>query len=331
MKSTFACEVCGGKQSMTLGTCRYAAVDVARANAYQRVRLRVLFEKWCPGTADIVFAAVMCSTCGFVSHLPRAEPGDLAAKYRTLLEWGSDYGTGETDDVARARSKELYAAVGTAFEADSSLRVLDYGGGDGRLMHAFRAGGHRTFLVDYQERPVAGTEKLSDTLETLPAAARFDLVVASHVVEHVAEPTAVLRRLAHHLADGGRLFVEVPMECWGRPPFHDEPVTHINFFVPGSLRRCFEEAGLEVASCRLTRSLHPTGVFTLVVRAIGHRARWRVTPTASGVADLGAFLRPSLRQRIRCRAILTGGLVGLLSHTIRTRVAPSIERDSNAS
>ena len=69
----------------------------------------------------------------------------------------------------------------------------------------------------------------------------------------------------------------------------------------------------------------------LVVRAIGHRARWPVTPTASGVADVGAFLRPTLRQRIRCRAILTGGLVGLLSHTIRTRVAPSIERDSNAS
>jgi SAM-dependent methyltransferase len=293
--------------------------------------LRVLFEKWCPGTADVVFAAVMCSTCGFVSHLPRAESGDLAAKYRTLLEWGSDYGTGETDDVARARSQELYAAVGTVFDADSSLRVLDYGGGDGRLMHTFSAGGHRTFLVDYQERPVAGTEKLADTLETLPAAARFDLVVASHVVEHVAEPTAVLRRLAHHLAPGGRLFVEVPMECWGGPPFHDEPVTHINFFVPGSLRRCFEEAGLEVASCRLTRSLHPKGVFTLVVRAIAHRARRPVTPTASGVPEVGAFLQPSLRQRIRCRAILTGGLVGLLSHTFRTRVARSIERDSNAS
>jgi SAM-dependent methyltransferase len=272
----------------------------------------------------------MCSTCGFVSHLPRAESGDLAAKYRTLLEWGSDYGSGETDDVARARSKELYAAVGRVFDADSSLRVLDYGGGDGRLMHTFSAGGHRTFLVDYQERPVAGTEKLADTLETLPAAARFDLVVASHVVEHVAEPTAVLRRLAHHLAPGGRLFVEVPMECWGGPPFHDEPVTHINFFVPGSLRRCFEEAGLEVASCRLTRSLHPKGVFRLVVRAIAHRARRAVTPTASGVAEVGAFLQPSLRQRIRCRAILTGGLVGLLSHSIRTRVTRSIERDSSA-
>jgi hypothetical protein len=141
MKSTFACEVCGGKQSMTLGTRRYAAADVDRVGAYERVRLRILFEKWCPETTDIVFAAVMCSTCGFVSHLPRAESGDLAAKYRTLLEWGSDYGSGETDDVARARSKELFAAIGAAFEAHSSLRVLDYGGGDGRLMHAFRAVG----------------------------------------------------------------------------------------------------------------------------------------------------------------------------------------------
>jgi len=136
---------------MTLGTRRYAAADVDRVGAYERVRLRILFEKWCPETTDIVFAAVMCSTCGFVSHLPRAESGDLAAKYRTLLEWGLDYGSGETDDVARARSKELFAAIGAAFEADSSLRVLDYGGGDGRLMHAFRAVGRHRRRIDRRQ------------------------------------------------------------------------------------------------------------------------------------------------------------------------------------
>ena len=172
MKSTFACEVCGGKQSMTLGTRRYAAADVNRADAYQRVRLRVLFEKWCPGTADIVFAAVMCSSRAARVHLHGRSLAIWTLNTGRSWNGESDYGTGETDDVSRARSKELYAAVGTAFEADSSLRVLDYGGGDGRLMHTFRAGGHRTFLVDYQERPVAGTEKLADTLETLPAAAR---------------------------------------------------------------------------------------------------------------------------------------------------------------
>ena len=264
-------------------------------------------------------------------HFPRAESGDLAAKYRTLLEWGSDYGTGETDDVARARSKELYAAVRMAFEADSLLRVLDYGGGDGRLMHAFRAGGHRTFLVDYQERPVAGTEKLADTLETLPAAARFDLVVASHVVEHVAEPTAVLRRLAHHLADGGRLFVEVPMECWGRPPFHDEPVTHINFFVPGSLPTVLRGgwSGGRLLSPDAIASSHGC----VHARGASDRTPGPLARHPHGQRRCGCWCLPATDAAPEDTVPRDpdGWSRGPPSHTIRTRVAPSIERDSNAS
>nr|VFJ68508.1 MAG: Methyltransferase domain-containing protein [Candidatus Kentron sp. FM]VFJ71901.1 MAG: Methyltransferase domain-containing protein [Candidatus Kentron sp. FM]VFK10579.1 MAG: Methyltransferase domain-containing protein [Candidatus Kentron sp. FM] len=39
---------------------------------------------------------------------------------------------------------------------------------------------------------------------------RFDFIVCSHVIEHVADPVGVLATLSGHLSDGGLMYVEVP-------------------------------------------------------------------------------------------------------------------------
>jgi len=46
--------------------------------------------------------------------------------------------------------------------------------------------------------------------EEFSPAAPFDAIIASHVLEHVDDPVALLRRMAGWLAPGGRLVIVVP-------------------------------------------------------------------------------------------------------------------------
>ena len=86
------------------------------------------------------------------------------------------------------------------------------------------------FLVDYNQNCISGVTKLADTIEDLSQSKKFDLIICNHVIEHVAQPLQVLKKLVSYLDDHGHIFIEVPMEVWKHPPLAREPVTHINFF-----------------------------------------------------------------------------------------------------
>ena len=85
---------------------------------------------------------------------------------------------------------------------------------------------------------------------TIPFAdGSFDLVYASHVLEHVPEPRAFL----HELARVARTFiyVEVPCELHARTNRRALQSTldigHINFYTPDTFRLVLETSGLKVA------------------------------------------------------------------------------------
>jgi SAM-dependent methyltransferase len=78
----------------------------------------------------------------------------------------------------------------------------------------------------------------------------FDLVVLSHVVEHLEHP----RQLLYEAARVGRhVFVEVPLEDHWRLPrnFAFDATGHINFFHARSIRRLVQSCGLEVLAERV--------------------------------------------------------------------------------
>lgn len=113
-------------------------------------------------------------------------------------------------------------------------------------------------------------------VDALEAEDRFDLVIASEVLEHVVRPDMFLRDLRERVAEGGRLIVTVPN---GYGPFELMSLVevglnrsgaqallrrvkravmraaspsvdtlavspHVNFFARDELERLFEEAGL---------------------------------------------------------------------------------------
>ncbi|MGY4478090.1 class I SAM-dependent methyltransferase [Bradyrhizobium sp. USDA 3364] len=84
---------------------------------------------------------------------------------------------------------------------------------------------------------------------TIPFAdGAFDLVYASHVLEHVPEPRALLHELARVSRDF--IYVEVPCELHARTSRRALQSTldigHINFYTPDTFRLLLETVGLKV-------------------------------------------------------------------------------------
>ncbi|WP_230292492.1 class I SAM-dependent methyltransferase [Croceicoccus sp. Ery5] len=70
---------------------------------------------------------------------------------------------------------------------------------------------------------------------------KLDLLLMCHVLEHLIDPVAELRKLAQHIAPGGMLVIEVPNKPWpsvNRQKSHDP---HITFFTRSSIARMFEQ------------------------------------------------------------------------------------------
>jgi len=93
--------------------------------------------------------------------------------------------------------------------------VLDAGCGSGRVFQHRLAGRVRRVVgVDVTDEP-RGNENIDDALKgdlaRLPLCAEtFDLIVVSHVAEHLTQPEAVFRELARVLRPGGRLLLLTP-------------------------------------------------------------------------------------------------------------------------
>jgi hypothetical protein len=163
-------------------------------------------------------------------------------------------------------------------------------------MRLFAESAHSCYLIEYNKNPRPFVMKLGDTKESLNDHQKFDLIICNNVVEHVADPVETLRSLTNHLKETGALLVQVPMEIWRRAPLHEVPVTHVNFFVPESLTRCFNEAGLSVSYSKLAADRHNnryiTAVHTLGKRAVGERCH-----STNGACQVCAYLSPTYKDR----------------------------------
>lgn len=135
--------------------------------------------------------------------------------------------------------------------------VLEVGCGTGALLAAMRerAVGRRWQGVDlsdpaeHSDPQAAGIPMQAYDGTTLPFADdSFDLVVASHVVEHVPEPRRFLAELAR--VSRSYVYVEVPCELHARTSHRELQRTldigHINAYTPESFQLLLETSGLDL-------------------------------------------------------------------------------------
>jgi 2-polyprenyl-3-methyl-5-hydroxy-6-metoxy-1,4-benzoquinol methylase len=145
-------------------------------------------------------------------------------------------------------------------------RLLDIGCGAGDLLLRMQQYGWDVEGIEQDRIAVANLRKFDiDVTEgTLPngnlPADSFDVITASHVIEHIGDPNAFLRECFKLLRPGGRLVIATPnadssgLKKYGSSWVHLDPPRHLVLFTPASLKQALERASFEVdqtrTSCR---------------------------------------------------------------------------------
>ena len=93
---------------------------------------------------------------------------------------------------------------------------LEVGCGAGGILHYFRGHGCRVKGIDLGESYIEYGRNLYDldlsvgTINNLNLDGTPDLIIYSHVLEHILTPNGELRKVHHILPDTGLLYIEVP-------------------------------------------------------------------------------------------------------------------------
>ncbi|MBI4887716.1 MAG: class I SAM-dependent methyltransferase [Acidobacteria bacterium] len=158
-------------------------------------------------------------------------------------------------------------------------RVLDVGCGRGYLLVDLQRRGFECLGIDFHERLVRfaveqyGVPARVERLENLLALGEsYDLVILSHVLEHVDDPAGLLRNVFAVLNPGGLLVVELPNRNWfslgyslrrGNMGWNYYPPDHITFWSLQALRAALQGARFDVLECvaRPFDDLDRVGVF----------------------------------------------------------------------
>jgi len=166
------------------------------------------------------------------------------------------------------------------------LHVLDVGGGTGWLASLIRNMDRRvtvTQIVDIdagagEAARAAGHRYHEGGLETFETGERYHLILMLNLIEHVADPKAVMEAAGRLLAPGGILLVKTPnVRCWERRLFRESywgglhcPRHWVLFSAP-SFYRIVEGTGLQVSRLQYTQGA-PFWAFSII--AALHRKGW---------------------------------------------------------
>jgi 2-polyprenyl-3-methyl-5-hydroxy-6-metoxy-1,4-benzoquinol methylase len=170
-----------------------------------------------------VFSFVECRRCGLIQQNPQSEPEAVAARYdEAYLRYEEQNQFAYRDlELLALGDVDLDAAAAPLFERARAEgrrpRVLDVGCATGALLAALRDRGWEPQGVEISAAQASYGEArfgLPIRASTLEAAAfpgaSFDLVHASHLIEHLNEPASFLDEVARVLKPGGLLILTTP-------------------------------------------------------------------------------------------------------------------------
>jgi SAM-dependent methyltransferase len=174
-------------------------------------------------TTDDKFPLNKCGVCDLVYLSPRPNLKALDIIYPVTY---SNFHTGDQAESYvrkisnKLQSRSLKKFIDRYF-GKNKFSVLDVGCGDGFILDRIKDvfPDSRTFGVE----PNSGAAKYASRrhnifeglIEEYQSSKKFDLIVSSHVVEHVEDPVGFLKKLNTFLKDDGVMIIDTPnIDCF---------------------------------------------------------------------------------------------------------------------
>jgi SAM-dependent methyltransferase len=156
-------------------------------------------------------------------------------------------------------------------------RILDVGSGLCVFLHAMKERGWTCTALDPDHRAVrhaienVGVNGIVGGFETAPTGEPYDVITFNKVLEHVADPIAMLSRATQRISPRGIVYIELPDAdgAWSEGPAREEFfIDHLHVFTMSSTCLLAEKAGFRVLFAERIRE--PSSKFT--IRAFLERA-----------------------------------------------------------
>ena len=156
------------------------------------------------------------------------------------------------DDVEIIRRRELEAFLGEDFEYDKIEYLLDYGGDEGQFI-PMKFEKAEKFVYEISGNNTRPGIRILNEFEDI-AKYRWDFIMCCHVLEHVADPMAILDYL-FSIIGKGFFYLELPYENFMESYSNAEINEHINFFTLDSLRQIANRYHLKIKKIEQTSNV----------------------------------------------------------------------------
>ncbi|HEY4512259.1 MAG TPA: class I SAM-dependent methyltransferase [Candidatus Paceibacterota bacterium] len=219
-----------------------------------------------------LFGLEKCSDCGLVYLFPQPDADELVKYYPAdygpyhegsqVLKYGpvSRILKKAFHKIGTLKSK-LFSRKAVEGKPDTSVkRLLDFGCGNGaylermRKLHpSWKLFGFDNSEFALKETKAKGFEVWSgDLITTEIPDGYFDIVYLSHVIEHLNDPKAALKKIFNILKPGGKIIIITPNfdsiaeKVFGTYWFGLDTPRHLFLFTPKILSRLLTEVGFKV-------------------------------------------------------------------------------------
>jgi|GEM_PF-209645 len=198
-----------------------------------------------------------CGICGNGYLTPDLAPGRLDRFYRDdYRRFFPAEATRHYDEsffaTLKARPLARLRAARVAQGLPEAARILEIGSGFGTLLAALHEDDPSRALVAVEPDGAHRTAGLKgapvEFLDhpTALAAGPYDLILLFHTLEHVTDPSALLRDLRSALAPAGRLVIEVPDAGADWSGWQDVHLAHLSYFTGPGLDRLIARSGFVI-------------------------------------------------------------------------------------
>ncbi len=144
-----------------------------------------------------------------------------------------------------------------------SAKILDFGGWHGKNIPNIAKKTEKYVLDKSNHKTDPNIIKIYDIKNK-----KFDLIMSTHVFEHLVDPLETLKTLKKSLSSDGLIYLELPADIFGlfrKPPIYE----HINFYSRFSIKYLAYMAKLEILSLKIEKypyAYHNTIAYLVVLQ-----------------------------------------------------------------
>lgn len=216
----------------------------------------------------------MCCRCGFVGYSNFFSHEGMKKIYAAEARYKDD-GRKQKKEGNQEHAR-MVDFLGRQLSGAEIQSVVDIGAGDFQALEKVRSmypqARYEAIDPSYKQESYQGISIHRTMLEDFSLQRSFDLVLLIHVLEHVGDTDAFLKKLSTLVKTNGYLYVEVPFQV-GPGLWLNRSVSahHINYFSPATLRWILRRYGFTVRASEFDKDAYSYNGMPGMIRVLAQR------------------------------------------------------------